>query len=393
MVNNKKIKNTQNNLEISDFPKVLPDFRSKLQTKDVLIASWLKIWIKNGMNSNKLKEGQLLPLKSDISRYLGVSLGTVQSAIRLVEDEGLLQSKQRIGTMIATGSVIKKQESNRDIAIGAIKNLIIKEYKKGDFLGATKEIADKIKKSLNITKQALEHLCYIGILDDFEYRSSKASWKIKEMPQDFLAEHVSSKTLVEKVKEELENYINNNLQVNEKLPSSQDMARIFGVSVKTIHDAMQPLIKNGCLVARRGQYGTIIAKMPDDMSETLENRIFAPAMSVQLYFYEKIRERLQNFILKNYNINDKLPSIEELSKIFDVSSNTIRKALENWEEKEIIEYRRGRYGGTFFVKMPDDIVNVEKLAGENSSNIAFEWLALKAQKVAKSPETIDVSNY
>ncbi len=47
-----------------------------------------------------LKENTLLPKKSDLAYYLGVSVGTVQNAIRFVEDAGYLESKQRIGTIL-----------------------------------------------------------------------------------------------------------------------------------------------------------------------------------------------------------------------------------------------------------------------------------------------------
>lgn len=377
----KKIKNFEDNLSVADFPDVLPDFRVKLQTKDVLIATWLKSWIKNGIRSNKLQKGQKLPLKKDIATHLGVSLGTVQSAIRLVEDEGLLQSKQRIGTMIAGDSPIKKQKSRRDMAIDSIKKIILDGYKIGDFLGKTEDISSKIDSSLNITKQALEHLCYIGILDGFSYRSNKAEWKVRKLPESSLSSDVQVKTLVNKIEKELASYIFDNFKINDKLPSNKELAKCLGVSVKTIHDAMQPLIENGCLVPRRGNYGTIIAKTLDNQEPRIEDSIFATSYEAQVYFYEKIKKQLYSCIFENYSIDEKLPTIDEFSTMFNVSSNTIRKALEGLEEQSIIEFRRGRYGGTFLRKLPEDNLFADKVFNENKKAI-FEWLTLMAQNAS-----------
>ena len=82
----------------------------------------------------------------------------------------------------------------------------------------------------------------------------------------------------------------------------------------------------------------------------------------------------------NYKIGDKLPAMSELSKQLDVSGNTIRKALQNLSKQCIVEFARGKYGGTFIVNMP----KVEE------KQKTFTWLSVNKEhiKAYRSPETI-----
>ena len=51
---------------------------------------------------NRAHENDIMPDKKEVSSYLGVSIGTVQNAYRILEDKGLVHSKQRIGTIITS---------------------------------------------------------------------------------------------------------------------------------------------------------------------------------------------------------------------------------------------------------------------------------------------------
>lgn len=57
--------------------------------------------------------------------------------------------------------------------------------------------------------------------------------------------------------------------------------------------------------------------------------------------------------------------MEALSQQFDVSSNTIRKALQNLSQQGYVNFSRGRYGGTFVSDLP-----------ETEGTEAFRWLAV-----------------
>ena len=94
----------QRKININELPSEIPDFTASFGPKDSLIKKWIINWILSSIDKKTVKENDILPNKNEISDYLGVSVGTVQNAIRYVEDEGYLKSKQRLGTMISNVS-------------------------------------------------------------------------------------------------------------------------------------------------------------------------------------------------------------------------------------------------------------------------------------------------
>ena len=76
-------------------------------------------------------------------------------------------------------------------------------------------------------------------------------------------------------------------------------------------------------------------------------------------------------ISKEYNVGDKIPPIMELSEKLDVSTNTVRKALKNLSKECIVEFVRGKYGGTFVVNMPKS----------QDKKPAFTWLSVNKEHI------------
>ena len=381
-INNKAIveKAQLKRIELSQLPKKLPEFKKSKVTKDILIAQWLEKWIKEDVAAGKLKPQQLLPKKEDIASYLNISTGTVQNAIRYVEDAGLVESKQRIGTMIKDpkkqNTVLRKQTSKRDGAILAIKKLIIDEkFKVGENLPSSREISKTLGSAPNTTRLALEYLAATGIITAMGNRGNKANWILKEIPtleKQVKNIDIKADTLVNQVERDLKNYIQQNFNVGEKLPAHMDLSKVLKVSIKTIHDAVKELIKEGILSSKRGRYGTTIIKMPNDKGGIKpENSIFAPATEAVFYNYEKIERHLKDMIVQDYSIGQKLPSMSELAKTLDVSGNTIRKALQNLAKECIVEFARGKYGGTFVVNMPK----------VQAKQPAFTWLSVNKEHI------------
>lgn len=381
-INNKTIveKAQLKRIELSQLPKKLPEFKKSKVTKDVLISQWLENWIKTDLANGKLKPQQLLPKKEDIASYLNISTGTVQNAIRYIEDAGVVESKQRIGTMIKDPSkqdnVLRKQTSKRDGAILAIKKLILdNKYKVGENLPSSREISKILGSAPNTTRLALEYLASVGIIRAMGNRGNKANWVLEQIPtaiKQTKSTDIKSDTLVNQVERDLKNYIQQNFSVGAKLPAHLDLSNVLKVSIKTIHDAVKALIKEGILSAKRGRYGTTIIKMPNDKTtDKLENKIFAPATDAVFYNYEKIERHIKDMIAKDYKVGDKLPSMSELSKMLDVSGNTIRKALQNLAKECIVEFARGKYGGTFIVNMP-------KIQAKQP---AFTWLSVNKEHI------------
>lgn len=380
-------KNELKRIEISELPKDIPNFKNSFESKDSVIKKWLTDWITSGVKKGKIEENTLLPKKADLAYYLGVSVGTVQNAIRFVEDTGLLESKQRIGTIIRSANssnpIIRKASSKREKVIAQIKKYILdKKIKINDPLPSARALSSIIGNSTNTTRLALDFLGSQGIIEAKAFRSNESNWTLKKIPSLSQEENaltsssdLSSETLVEQVEKDLKEYIKNNLKVGDKMPPHMELSEILKVSIKTVHDALKGLVDDGTLLVRRGRYGTTVMKIPGEnvLQPTNEvsiitSSIFAKADEAAFYSYQKIENLIRNYIAQNYEIGDKLPSMEALSEQFDVSSNTIRKALQNLSKQGYVSFLRGRYGGTFVSDLP-----------ETEGAESYRWLAVSPQ--------------
>ena len=347
-------------IKISDISTTLPDLKSCTEPKSSAIAKWLM----NIIDSNdRITPDSLLPSKPDLAYLLGVSIGTVQNALRYIEDMGYVESKQCIGTIVRNRekpNQLRKLTSKRETAISAIKKYITdNNLREGQALPSSRILSSVTGCSTNTTRLAIEYLVSAGILTNGE---NKKLIKTTDFSKDeMIKENV---TLVKKVEDDLKKYITNNLKTGDRIPAHEHLSKKLSASIKTIHDALKSLINEGILLARRGRYGTTVLKMPNDKNIELkkETSIFAPAPEAAFYYYEKTQNHIKKMIAANYEIGAKLPSINELSKQLDLSPNTIRKAFHNLAKEGYLTFSRGRYGGTFVADIPD--------------NQAFKWLAV-----------------
>ncbi|HSA07555.1 MAG TPA: GntR family transcriptional regulator [Candidatus Gastranaerophilales bacterium] len=373
-------------IEVSELPENMPNFRKSSQTKNNILAEWLKSWINTKLAQGKLQINDLLPSKNEIAEKTSLSIGTVQTAIRIMEDEGYVASKQRIGTFICDRSVntevLRKQTSKRDNAIESIKRYIIKQnYQPGEVLPSSREMSKIIGSAPNTTRLAVEFLANTGIIEPKNIKKNKTGWILKLRPEisdeNFADQSViDTDTLVNQIERELKELILKNYKVGDKLISHYEIAESFKVSIKTVHDAIKRLVEQGIIQARRGRYGSFILRMPSDkqIMTGKENEIFAPATEASLYNYEKVETYLKTFIKENFKMGDKLPSMGKLAEKLQVSSNTIRKALQNLADNEIVSFSRGRYGGTFLINLPD----IEK----KQEKATLSWLAVNADYIS-----------
>lgn len=369
-------------VEVNQLPKEIPDFQAPGATKDTLIAEWLKNWIVDSLQKNIVTENHLLPKKGEIANYLGVSVGTVQNAIRYIEDEGHVESKQRIGTLIRdaqnSGQRMRKQTSKRDQAVVAIKQYIVEQaFQPGQTLPSAREIAKTINSAPNTTRLALEYLSGIGILKSLGNRGNKANWALRVIPDVEAGSMcaIESETLIDQLERDLKKLIAESFEINEKLPSHLELSDIFKVSIKTVHDAMRRLAEQGILRSKRGRYGTYVVRKPDATKlMPMDTGIFIPAEEVSFYNYEKVEQHLKLLIRQNYKVGDKLPAMGVLSKELDVSSNTIRKALQNLAKEKMVSFSRGRYGGTYVTRVPE-------IRDGEESNKSFTWVSINPETV------------
>ncbi len=369
-------KSAMRKLKISEIGAEAPDLKNISESKAIAIAKWMIKWIEAEISSGVPLTGVLLPSKSDMAYFLGVSIGTIQNALRYIEDLGYVESKQCIGTIIKSGkasgtSNMRKLTSKREIAVSAIKKYILEQnFSAGKYLPSSRKIAEIIGCSANTTRLALEYLCTEGIIEHRFKNSRDAGWLLKNTNFAFNTGDVpEQETLVSKVEDDLKKYITANLKTGDKIPAHAKLSQLLKVSIKTIHDALKVLVDEGILLPRRGRYGTIVIKLPDEAASCIkkETSIFAPAQQTAFYYYEKTQNYIKRMISENYEIGAKLPSIMELSKEMDLSPNTIRKAFQNLAKEGYLAFSRGRYGGTFVIDIPE------------TEEAAFKWLAVNPQ--------------
>lgn len=313
------------------------------------ITAWLSDWIKTSLVSGKIKPNDFMPAKGDLAFHIGVSKGTIQNVFRNLEDFGLVESKQRIGTYIKDPRIsAQKLTSKREVAIEAVKEYLIKnKYQPNDFIMSIRQLAKTTGFSNSTIRVAVLHLVSEGILEKME-----RSFVVKNI--NFSVGELESRTLAEKTAANIQSYIENNCKIGEKLPSNTELAEYFKVSVKTIHDALSRLAKAGLIYSRRGRYGTVVSN----------------GSAERLYFYEKTELRIRQYIAQECEVGSKLPPIAELAKNYNVSPKTVKKALDNLADDGYVAFNRGRYGGTFVLDIPQHI------------NEAYKWLAISLDYVS-----------
>lgn len=362
-------------IKVSEILYPVPDLKVLDSSKAMGVAKWLMCWIDSDLKQGNIFVNDLLPSKGELAYFLGVSIGTIQNALRYIEDLGYVESKQRIGTLVrdrsSAGANLRKLTSKREIAIVEIKKFIVNnKLKEGHLLPSSRTLSALIGCSANTTRLALEYLCSQGVVMHNSNGSKDNCWIVKFSDFEKSSMPIARCTLVDKVEKDLKAYIDGNLKVGDKLPPHSELSSLLKVSIKTIHDALKSLIDDGIILARRGRYGTTVIKLPRDLAnnnERLEKSIFAPAKDTAFYYYEKTQNAIKTMIAEHYEVGSKLPSILELSKEMDLSPNTIRKAFHNLAKEGYIVFSRGRYGGTFVVDIPE------------SGDETFKWLAVNPQ--------------
>lgn len=336
-------------------------------SKTEFLVNSIEKWIKENYGKN-IHQNDLMPTKTLMADLLDISTGTVQNIYRQLENKGLLYSKQCVGTMIADienkSLTLRKSSSKRDFAVELIKTFIQKNnFKTGEQLPSVRAISQYINIPINTTGNAMESLVEQGIIK--KTGNKDQNWILKT--DKFDIQQNTSNKLISKVAKDLKLYISSEIKIGEKLPTHQNLAKKFKVSIKTIHDALNILTQEGILLPKRGRYGTCVVKIPNtsDLEPNIESSVFAKSQFTARYRYNRIQDVIKNLIIEKYPINSKLPSITEMANLMDVSPNTIRKAYNNLANEGLVSFSRGRYGGTFVKSLPESL-----------DNQPFEWVAV-----------------
>ena len=363
-------KSKLNQIPISEFADFITNDISGSKTE--FLVNNIECWIKENFNKS-IHANDLMPSKQLMSDLLDISTGTIQNVYRQLENKGLVYSKQCVGTLIADldnkDVVLRKSSSKRELAIELIKTFIVKnKFKVGERLPSVRAISQYINVPINTTGSAMETLVLEGIVQ--KTANKDQCWILKN--NKFEVKLDEKLSLIKKVAEDLKRYITLKLKIGDKMPTHSKLAEMTKVSVKTIHSALEILIKEGVLLAKRGRYGTCVVKIPNnsDLQPAIETSIFAKSQFTARYHYNRIQDAIKNMIIEKYSVHSKLPSIMEMANLMDVSPNTIRKAFDNLAKDGYLEFSRGRYGGTYVKAMP-----------KYPDSKPFEWVAVNPKYV------------
>lgn len=367
--------------EIHIPPADIKDGLLKNLTKDRIILKWLISWVEDGLKNNIFNIGDLIPPKKEFAKYHNVSTGTVQNAIRYAEDLGYFKSRQCIGTMIADKNepdLDEKAVSKKDAAVVQIKKYMIEnKLQKGDILPAARTLANEIDTSQNTVRLALEVLIKEKIIATNCPNTNKPSKILNIDYKDIVIEKTSLSregTLSKKLYTKIKQYIVENYNINDKIMPNEDFAKLFNVSVRTINDAMKKLNKEKIILSLRGRYGTRYINEPDKLLKQKEggekSKFMSPPKSAvsniknsYLYSWQRVLDQIKKYMITHHEAGDKLPSMKDLAVTLNVSSNTVRRAVNELVEQGILFCQRGKHGGIYIVEIP-------------AKEDAFTWLAL-----------------
>ncbi len=367
-------------LTLDDIKIPKPDFDSSKTPKGEVVSKWLIEWIKYSLEYGIADIGDLIPSKEDLSLFLNVSPATVQNSIRYVKNLGYLISKQSIGTSIAD-FYSKELNEKDDLYKGTLTECKIKKIilEKGIKLNSQipniKELADITQISQNTIRFALLNLETQGFFKKIRLKGNKFSRiyiKEFELTKEEIENGLKDEnfTLTHQLIEKIESYIKKTYKQGEKILPNMAFSRMFGVSIKTINDAMKILNNKKIILSRRGKYGTIYLGKNQNLKTqyTSSERKKTASISYE-YSWQKALPVIKKHISENYEAGDKIAPIRELAKILNVSPNTVRRALRELFRGGNLISKRGKSGGIFIVEMPE---------GEQD---VYRWLALNPQAV------------
>jgi len=368
-------------LTLDDIKIEKPNFYIQKIPKGQIITSWLIAWVKDSLERGIADIGDFIPTKEQLASFLDVSSATIQNSIREVKNLGYFSSKQSIGTCIADfySNDIKSQDElcHSTITECKIKKIVIDEKNKIDSLiPSIKELSKRTDISQNTIRFSLTNLVQLGYLEKISLKGNKHAWVYKkefELTKEEISNGILDEdfTLTHQLVEKIHSYIEKTYKHGEKILPNLAFSRMFGVSIKTVNDAMKVLNAKKIILSRRGRYGTIYI---GGNQETKTSFITSDRKKINSnlnynYSWQKTLSHLKKYIQENYEVGDKIAPIRELATILNVSPNTIRRALKGLFLNGNLVSQRGKLGGIYIMEMPE------------KEQDAYRWLALNPEAI------------
>lgn len=173
-----------------------------------------------------------------------------------------------------------------------------------------------------------------------------------------------------------------------KLPSIPQLTKSFGVSKKTIQDAMDELEKQDLIIRSKGSGIYVKNKREEESTDPRKDKSFSlPKTKIQ----EIADQIIHDISLGRLKLGTRLPLKKFLQYEYGTSKNTIRSVIENIKERGMI-YRKGTsfiIGNksapvtTYRKNCIYIVANVEKIKAERDSRLRNEFYSEFEKEVNK----------
>ncbi len=144
--------------------------------------------------------------------------------------------------------------------------------------------------------------------------------------------------------------------VGEFLPSSRTIATIIGYSANTTRLALEFLATQNIIVHKfknAKESGWLLNSLDFDIEEHVGNSQNTETL------VDMVVKDLENYIIKNLRVGDRIPPHSVLAKGVKASVKTVHDALKVLIDRGILLARRGRYG-TSVIKLPNTEASLQK---------------------------------
>lgn len=194
-------------------------------------------------------------------------------------------------------------------------------------------------------------------IEDLGYVESKQC--IGTLVKDYRRQSTTLRKLTSKRElavESIKRYILTDcFKIGEQLPSSRTISTIIGFSSNTTRLALEYLSATNILEHKfknAKECGWVLKSLDFDLDDTSNNQKSETLVDM-------VVKDLENYIIKNLRVGDKIPAHSVLAKGLKASVKTVHDALKVLIDRGILLARRGRYG-TSVVKLPNSEKSLDK---------------------------------
>lgn len=228
-----------------------------------------------------------------------------------------------------------------------------------------KDFSSGLIKETDLLPQKADFAYHLGVSigtmqNAFRYVEDKGYVESKQCVGTIIRDWKKSDSMVRKLTSKRDVCVNSikqyilerKIKLGQKLPASRTLAELIGASPNTTRLALDYLCSIKILEHRcRTSKDSGLILRANDFSVVDSKNDFAQNVTL----VKKVEKDLEDYIIKNLKVGDKLPPHEELANQLKVSIKTIHDSLKSLIKRGILLTRRGRYGTTV-IKMPNESI-------------------------------------